>query len=122
MNPTFAFLWLAAGITGAIFLQIFLSKKDNKWPGLVLPAISLLVSIMVVLGLSLYMTTASTDQSFKTILNAVQFPKVAALLQAIYIFILYNIPTAILLGIYYACRDKRNRTRELEKMSIQDLK
>jgi hypothetical protein len=40
---------------------------------------------------------------------------------AVYIFILYNIPTAILLAIYAACRGKRNRQRALEKMSVQDL-
>ncbi|MBS4176967.1 hypothetical protein [Lederbergia citrea] len=121
MRIIFTILLLAVFITGAIFLQIFLSKKENKWPGLVLPAITLFFSILAVLGLTFYMPATLTEQSFKIILNAVQIPKVATLLAAIYIVILYNIPTAILLGIYYTCRDKLKRNREIEKMSVQDL-
>ncbi|MBK5246138.1 MAG: hypothetical protein JJE49_02540 [Peptostreptococcaceae bacterium] len=37
------------------------------------------------------------------------------------IFIISNIPTLIFLAIYFACRDKRKKNLELEKMSIQDL-
>ena len=39
----------------------------------------------------------------------------------IYAFLIYNIPTAILLAIYFACREKQKRNRDLEKMNIQDL-
>jgi len=37
------------------------------------------------------------------------------------IFLLRNIPTAILLVIYAICRNKQSRKRALDKMSIQDL-
>lgn len=104
---------------GIVALQIFLSKKESKWLGLILPAISILFSIMAVLGLVSYTTIAG--QSGKVILNAVQIPKVSILLTGLYIFVLYNIPTAILLGIYYACREKIKKNREIEKMSVQDL-
>ena len=36
-------------------------------------------------------------------------------------FITANIPTIVLLAIYFACREKRKRRRELEKMKLQDL-
>jgi hypothetical protein len=96
-----------------------MSKKHNKWLGLILPAISALFSVMSVLGLISF--TTLTEQSGKTILNAVQIPKVSIILTALYVYALYNIPTAILLGIYYACREKVKKNREIEKMSVQDL-
>ncbi|TDF99841.1 hypothetical protein E1757_06580 [Paenibacillus piri] len=109
-------------LTGVVFLQIFFSKKDNKWLGLILPAITLIISIMATLGLILYTPVATlTEQGYKTILNTVQIPKVATIFKMFYIFFIYNIPTAILLGVYFACRGKLKRTREIEKMSVQDL-
>lgn len=32
-----------------------------------------------------------------------------------------NIPTIILLGIYFACREKMELRSQLDKMNIQDL-
>ena len=40
---------------------------------------------------------------------------------AIYMFLLMNIPTAVLLVIYASFRGKQSKQRALEKMSIQDL-
>ena len=110
---------LLIGITGITLLQIFLSSKQSKWLGLILPAIAGLFSIIAVMGLVSF--TALTEQSGKAILHAVQIPKLSFLLTALYVFILCNLPTAVLLGIYYACREKIKKNREIEKMSLQDL-
>ena len=40
------FVFLIAICIGFIILQIRLSKMDSKWPGLVLPAITLLLSLV----------------------------------------------------------------------------
>lgn len=119
IRTLFSLIIFLAIITGITVLQIFMSKKQNKWLGLILPAITVLFSIMSVLGLISF--TTLTEQSGKSILNAVQIPKISILLTALYVFVLYNIPTAILLGIYYACREKIKKNREIEKMSVQDL-
>jgi hypothetical protein len=37
------------------------------------------------------------------------------------VFLLYNIPTIVLLAIYFGCREKRRKTKALEKMRAQDL-
>lgn len=34
---------------------------------------------------------------------------------------IFNIPTLILLAIYFASREKRKKNKEIEKMNIQDL-
>lgn len=37
------------------------------------------------------------------------------------VLVMFNIPTVIYIGIYGACRGKRKKSQELEKMNIQDL-
>ena len=88
-----------------IALQLFLSKKDNKWLGLILPAIFFIYSVLMVLNITVY-----DDMSGWSIFGMIA-----------YTFFLCNVPTFILLGIYLACREKIKRNAELNKMNIQDL-
>ena len=116
---------LALG-AGVIVLQIFLSKKENKWAGLILPFISFGISIMALLGVLLFSvntgtmtTTVNGEIVEQTTEQIVNMSSIIA--SAIYTFLLCNIPTGILLAIYAACRGKQNRQRALNKMSAQDL-
>ena len=88
---------------GAIVLQIFLSRRESRWPGLVLPGICVLFSLIAVLGVAAFGTLA---ESILTILL---------------VLVLYNIPTAVLLAIYAACRSGRRKRDEADTMRIQDL-
>ena len=90
-------------LVGTILLQIFLSKRESKWPGLVLPAITFLFSVLMVLNV-----TAMND------IRAV----IASILSAL---IAGNIPTLILLAIYFACRGGSKKKNELDKMKINAL-
>ena len=96
-------LVLLVVVVGGILLQIFLSKRESKWPGLVLPAISFLWSLLYLFNL---MDTGSVVQNILTALLTV---------------LLSNIPTLVLLAIYWAAREKRRKRSELDKMSIDDL-
>ena len=89
-------------VVGGILLEIFLSKRERKWPGLVLPLLSLLYSLL--------MACSAVAYSEKIIWG----PILTSL-------ILGNIPTVILLAIYAACREKRRKRGELDKMQIKDL-
>lgn len=117
-----AYLFLAIGIIGVVILQIFMSKSERKWPGFILPAITFCLSIMAVFGI-IYLSpvAAWTAQSYKTILETVQIPRLADFIESLFVFILYNIPTAVFFGIYYASRVKIHRQSEYVKMSLQDL-
>lgn len=119
-------------IVGGIFLQIFLSKKENKWLGLILPIITLTFSLIAVLGVSTYSTQTATVQQIsqdeegtlieETVIEEPNNLNIGeTILQVIIIFVLYNIPTMILLAIYFACREKIKRHSMLDKMNIQDL-
>lgn len=97
-------IWIAV-VVGGIVLQIFLSRRESRWPGLVLPAITFICSIVNVLGLTLYIGGAAASW----------------ITMSIYTFLLMNIPTAVLMAVYAICREKSKRRREMDRMNIQDL-
>ena len=41
-----------AFLVGLVFLQIFLSKRESKWPGLILPIISSIILINIAIFFS----------------------------------------------------------------------
>ena len=122
----FILLIIVAGIIGGIVaLQIFLSEKESKWPGLVLPIIafsfSFMVAFVVVWNIATFTATLEIytgiiQQNAERVVDRSSF-----IMPSIYGFLIANIPTAILLAIYIACRNKRNKQRDLEKMNLQDL-
>ena len=90
---------------GTILLQIFLSRRESRWPGLVLPILAFLLGLLYPL-------------------NMVAPPEgvtAGLILQIILVWLLGNIPTIVLLAIYFGCRGKQRRSRQLDKMNIQDL-
>jgi len=92
-------------LIGIVLLQIFLSKRESRWLGLILPAINVFLSLIIVFGRTFY-GNESLGQMVIAILS---------------IFLMFNISTLILLAIYFACREKLRNIKEIEKMSIQDL-
>ena len=41
-------------LIGLVVLQVFLSKRESKWPGLILPLLSLLISLLLVLNVTVH--------------------------------------------------------------------
>jgi glucan phosphoethanolaminetransferase (alkaline phosphatase superfamily) len=115
-----------AFVAGIIVLQVFLSKKESKWAGLILPIISFCISLLTVLGIIFFSahtgtTTTTVDgEVFEQTVNLFS-PTASIIASAAIVFLLYNIPTVVLILIYQACRGKQKRQRALEKMSAQDL-
>lgn len=90
-------------IVGGVFLQVFLSKRESRWPGLILPLLTFLWSLLGPLNV---MDTGSVSQNVLTVL--------VTLLAG-------NIPTLILLAIYWAVREKRRVKDQIDKMKIDEL-
>ena len=90
---------------GCIVLQIWLSLRENPYLGLILPGISLLVSVLFVLNMAVLPGDGNGTVQVLTAL------------------VLYNIPTVIFLIIHFICRDnlRRRQKRQMERMNIQDL-
>ncbi len=129
MRLSFTFIIFLIFIAGAVVLQIFLSKRQNKWLGLILPLICLSFSLIITFGNIMFSATTSTEDSYveNGVVTKVIKQKIStidieqsAIITLTFLFI-YNIPTIILLAVYYACREKIKRKKELEKMNIQDL-
>mgnify|MGYP001014093040 CR=1 FL=1 len=92
-----------AMVGGAIWLEIFLSKKSSRWYGLILPIITFVFSLIFALNI---MDTGDAWQNTISVVTTL---------------LLTNIPTAILLAIYFASREKLKRRSQIDKMNIQDL-
>ena len=90
-------------LVGGILLQIFLSRRESRWPGLVLPLLAFLWSLLGPLNVT---DTGSVSQNVLTVL--------AALLAG-------NIPTLVLLAIYWTVREKRRVRDQIDKMKIDEL-
>lgn len=132
MNILLNLLFLVVVFGGGIALQIFLSRRKNKWLGLVLPLLCLLVSLLAVFSIAVYTGGELTMQEIATdgtivheeIIEQQKQPIAMtgnSIIQMIIVFLLYNIPTVILLIIYFACREQVKKNSQLEKMNIQDL-
>lgn len=95
-------------LAAASLAEIWLARREKRWPGLVLPGLAFLRGMA------------------KTILfYAACEPSSMALGAAVLEFVLDNIPTAVLLAVYAACREyrgrKRRRAQELDRTRIDDL-
>lgn len=97
------FLILILGLP--VVLQIWLSKREGKIPGLILPILNLLFSILVTVGRIVYEVDLGAA-------DVVSFFLTLAML---------NIPTVIYLCIYFACRERFSQKPQIDKMNLQDL-
>ena len=92
-------------LVGVPLLQVFLSRRESRWPGLVLPGLCFLYPLLALFSFAAFVGM-STGEILTGLLS---------------VFIAGNIPTLILLAIYAACREKKKKHKQLEKMSLQDL-
>ena len=95
-------IFLLALLAGVPLLQIFLSRRESKWPGLILPLLTFLYALLMACSAVAYE-------------GGIPWGAILASL------ILGNIPTLILLAIYAACRERSRKRREMDKMQINDL-
>ena len=99
------FAFVIAFCVGMLALQAALARMESRWPGLVLPLITFLRSVFTPIGM----------------VGSAGGPTAGFVLQVLLMWLLSNIPTAVLLAIYFACRTRQRRKKQLEKMNIQDL-
>lgn len=88
-------VWLVP-FAALILLQIFLCRRENKWLGLILPAISFLGSLVFLL----------------------QATEARAMALS---FFVVNISTMVYLLIYFVIRRKKKKNSDMDQMKIKDL-
>lgn len=126
-------LIIAAVFVGIIALEVWLSRRKSRWPGLILPAVTLVLSLLMVLGFAAFSRGGATaemqviDQETGEIVYQEQTVEtepdwtLGDAAQLGVVLLVGNIPTFVLLGTYYIGREKLHREKMLEKMNIQDL-
>lgn len=92
-------------LCGILLLQIFLSRRESRWPGLVLPLFAFLTSLIYPLSMAAPMDGGTAGFIASVLL----------------VWLLGNLPTAILLAVYFSCRGKERQRKEMEKLNLQDL-
>lgn len=80
-------VYMAAAV-GVMWLQAFLSKRNKKWPGLMIPLLFLLISFLYPLNMAVPETGITGGFVLRIFLS----------------WLLGNIPTFIMLGIYFISR------------------
>ncbi len=132
VNAVFAIIGMLLLLAGSVWLQIFLSRKNNKWLGLIIPLVCFIFSIVIVLSLTMYTTSSEITTVTETVngvviseesivLESERPSTLSMLVSVIPIFLMLNIPTLIFLAIYFACREKLKTKNQLYKMNVQDL-
>ena len=126
-------LIIAAVFVGIIALEVWLSRRKSRWPGLIMPAVMLVLSLLMVLGFAAFSRGGATaemqviDQETGEIVYQEQtvetepYWTLGDAAQLGVVLLVGNIPTFVLLGTYYIGREKLRREKMLEKMNIQDL-
>ncbi len=104
-NVAIMLICLIIMAVGVIFLQYKLSRNSNKWLGLVIPAICFLYSIIMVCSFANFDGTGSWQLVFSVVC----------------VFLISNVPTAILLTVYLYARSLNRKNEEINKMNIKDL-
>ena len=103
---------LLALFAAACALEVYLAKRKAWWPGLVLPALWFIYILFMMVG-----AVAGYAQVYGEPLPlsfGLVWSALCSLVQA-------NIPTYVLLAVYFFCRSGRRRRKQLDKMQVQDL-
>ncbi len=136
------FIVIFMGIIPAlfIFLQIWLSKRESKYYGLILPTITFIQSLVMALSILFFSAAISSGEITTCQINestgeetciTEQIPNtqteesndevVSIVLSAGTVFLTSNIPTGINLLIYRHCRKSLKKKNDLSKMAVLDL-
>lgn len=111
----FQLLFYLAIIAFGLYIQAKLSKADNKYLGLILPVLAFLMASLVTLGITSFSRMTATVGGVTEVVEQLE------LVNILLIFLVTNIPTIVLSGIYYSERNKKRMKEDIDKMRIEDL-
>ncbi len=116
-----------------IKLQIFLSKKDNRLLGLIIPIVIFASSLIFAFGFIPTHNKIETTQSIMTetgkdVESSSDKKTSTALIDhsltttsIVYSIVSINAVNVVMLGIYFYCRHKKNTHIELKRMRAKEL-
>lgn len=119
---------LLAPIALLVVLQVWLCRR-GKWLGILLPALSLLLSLLLVLSMGAFTSVGGShvmDEHGQIVEEHHAEPDRAepipgAVGRAASVFLVSNIPTLVFGGIWLHYKGRRDVQEDLKKMKIEDL-
>lgn len=119
VSTIISLIFLIAFVAAMIILQVYLSRRESKLPGLVLPAITFSGELFILLNVvtNVVMTSAADN----AVGGVDSYSVFVTVLNTVLTLLVISMPTIVLLVIYFLCRRGMNRKKQIEKMNIQDL-
>ncbi len=113
-----------------VALQVWMCKK-GKWLGLVLPGISLVLSLILVSSMAAFTTVGGgsmrvADENGQVVQIEPEVigepqPVPGAMRNAVLVFLVTNIPTVVFGGIWLHYKGRRDTYEDLKRMRTEDL-
>lgn len=104
---------------GVIALEVYLSRRESKVPGLVLPAITFSGELFILLNV--VTNVVMTSVADNAVGGVDSYSVFVTVINTVLTLLVISMPTIVLLVIYFLCRRGMNRKKQIEKMNIQDL-
>ena len=110
-------------------LQVWLCKRRSRWLGLILPGLTLLASLLILLSMAAFTRVGASEVVYDAHGTVVEehhaehweVPPGAELAAAGGVFLLANIPTVVLGGLWLHYKTRRDLREEMKRMDLQDL-
>jgi len=113
----------------AVALQVWLCKRRSRWLGLILPGLTLLASLLILLSMAAFTQVGASEVVYDEHGAVVEEHHAehweaftgAELGAAGGVFLVANIPTVVLGGIWLHYKNRRDLREEMKRMDLQDL-
>lgn len=119
VSTIISLIFLIAFVAAMIILQVYLSRRKSKVPGLVLPAITFPGELFILLNV--VTNVVMTSVADNAVGGVDSYSVFVTVLNTVLTLLVISMPTIVLLVIYFLCRRRMNRKKQIEKMNIQDL-
>lgn len=119
-----------AVFAGTIVLQVYLSRRENRWPGLILPILSFGLALLAVLAVVVLNSVNTRDVVVTSPEDTVSTEPAPvepesgvgeAIIGGGIVFLIGNVPTLIYIAVYFGEREIFRRKEQMKRMNIQDL-
>lgn len=119
VSTIISLIFLIAFVAAMIILQVYLSRRKSKVPGLVLPAITFPGELFILLNV--VTNVVMTSVADNAVGGVDSYDVFVTVLNTVLTLLVISMPTIVLLVIYFLSRRGMNRKKQIEKMNIQDL-
>lgn len=119
VSTIISLIFLIAFVAAMIILQVYLSRRKSKVPGLVPPAITFSGELFILLNV--VTNVVMTSVADNAVGGVDSYDVFVTVLNTVLTLLVISMPTIVLLVIYFLSRRGMNRKKQIEKMNIQDL-